>query len=129
MMPGIWSYQSITKTGQYILHGLLSGRFEMADSGHRLPDGRPVFNMPQWTLGFSTAIALDAHKDYVSAYITKYVTKEFKKIFGSFYYAGGHGLVRSPEISLCDTDYDAVLTREYKPDAANVWFKYLRVEG
>lgn len=116
------------KDGAIHMHGLLSGDFEMVDGGHRLLDGRVIYNMPQWTLGFSTAIELDDQKDRVSRYITKYVTKDFKKIFGSFYYAGGHGLVRKPETQIYDTDYDMLEQKEYSPEAVNLWFKYVNTD-
>lgn len=112
------------KDGAIHMHGLLSGNFEMIDSGHKTEAGQTIFNMPQWTLGYSTAIALDDQKERVSRYITKYVTKEFRKIFGSFYYAGGHGLVRKPKTRVYDSDYDAVETQEYRPEGVNIWFKY-----
>ncbi len=116
------------KDGAIHMHGLLSGDFEMVDSGHRLPDGRTVYNMPQWSLGFSTALPLDGQKERVSRYITKYVTKDFKKIFGSFYYAGGHGLVRHPKTQIYDVDYDNLDLQEYSPEAVNLWFKYINTE-
>nr|DAW66239.1 MAG TPA: protein of unknown function DUF1424 [Inoviridae sp.] len=112
------------KDGAIHMHGLLSGDFDMIPFTS-LPDGRIVYNMPQWSYGFSTAIQLDDQRQRVSAYMTKYVTKEFKKIFGNFYYAGGHGLVRSPEIVLCDTDYYEINSQEYGPKDIRIAFKYL----
>lgn len=116
------------KDGAIHMHGLLSGNFNMVDSGHRLQDGRIIFNMPQWTLGFSTAIQLDENKERVSRYITKYVTKDFKKIFGAFYYAGGHGLVRKPKTQIYDVDYDSLNLPEYSPEAVSLFFKYLNTD-
>ncbi len=116
------------KNGAIHMHGLLSGDFDMVDSGKKTKDGRTIFNMPQWSLGFSTAIKLDEHKDRVSRYITKYVTKDFRKIFGSFYYAGGHGLVRHPKIQRYDTDYDSFELKEYSPEGVALWFKYINTD-
>ncbi len=115
--------------GAIHMHGLLSGDFDMVDSGKKTKDGKTIFNMPQWSLGFSTAIQLDEHKDRVSRYITKYVTKDFKKIFGSLYYAGGHGLVRHPQVLRYDSDYDQTESKEYRPEGVNVWFKYINTDG
>lgn len=115
--------------GAIHMHGLLSGDFEMVDSGKKTKDGKTIYNMPQWTLGFSTAIKLDEHKERVSRYITKYVTKEFKKIFGSFYYAGGHGLVRKPPVKLYDVDYDSMDYPEHRPESVNLWFKYINTDS
>lgn len=117
------------KDGAIHMHGLLFGDFDMVDSGKKTKDGKTIYNMPQWSLGFSTAIKLDEHKDRVSRYITKYVTKEFKKIFGSFYYAGGHGLVRKPKTELYDVDYDSFELQEYSPEGVNMWFKYINTDG
>jgi len=117
------------KDGAIHMHGLLSGDFNMVDSGKTTKDGKTIYNMPQWSLGFSTAIKLDEHKDRVSRYITKYVTKDFRKIFGSFYYSGGHGLVRHPEIRRYDTDYDQFESKEFSPDGVNLWFKYINTDG
>lgn len=116
------------KDGAIHMHGLLSGEFEMVNSGKETEDGKTIYNMPQWSLGFSTAIQLDEQKERVSRYITKYVTKDFKKIFGSFYYAGGHGLVRKPPVRLYDVDYDLFDEKEYRPEGVNLWFKYINTE-
>lgn len=116
------------KDGAIHMHGLLSGRFEMIDSGHKTKDGKIIFNMPQWSLGYSTAIPLTGQQIAVSKYITKYVTKDFRKIFGSFYYAGGHGLIRSPEIRVYDSDYDSFDIREFSPEGVALWFKYINTE-
>jgi Geminivirus Rep catalytic domain. len=116
------------KDGAIHMHGLLSGDFEMVDSGKKTKDGKIIYNMPQWSLGFSTAIQLDEQKERVSRYITKYVTKDFKKIFGSFYYAGGHGLVRHPKTQIYDVDYDSLDLQEYSPEAVNLWFKYINTD-
>lgn len=116
------------KDGAIHMHGLLSGEFQMMDSGKKTKDGKTIYNMPQWSLGFSTAIELDSQKERVSRYITKYVTKDFKKIFGSFYYAGGHGLIRKPPLKYYDVDYDSFEVPEHRPEAVNVWFKYIDTE-
>lgn len=116
------------KDGAIHMHGLLSGNFKMVDSGHKTDAGQAIYNMPQWKLGYSTAIQLDEQKERVSRYITKYVTKEFKKIFGSFYYAGGHGLVRQPLVRVYDTDYESFDLLEYGPEGIPVKFKYFTAE-
>lgn len=85
--------------------------------------------MPQWTLGYSTAIELTGSKDAISLYITKYISKDFKKIFGSFYYAGGKGLIRHPPVILYDTDYFSVNAKEYSVPKANLGINYLSVDG
>lgn len=69
--------------------------------------GVPVFNVPSWSLGFSTAIPV--YGDYAAAvgYCTKYVGKDMGgKIGGRWYYSGGR--LRRPEVSYADLTVDAV---------------------
>lgn len=114
------------KDGAIHMHGLIKGNIKIVDSSKKTKDGKPIYNMPQWKLGYSTAIELDEHIDRVAKYITKYVTKDFKKIFGSFYYAGGKELIRKPCISLCDTNYDDVNSLEiFAPAESGLSFKYI----
>lgn len=96
------------KDGAIHMHGLLAGNFKMIDSGVKTKGGQTIYNMPDWKLGYSTAIELDDNVGAISRYITKYISKDFKKIFGSFYYAGGRGLMREPPIALYDIDYSEV---------------------
>lgn len=63
-------------------------------------------------------------KEVVSRYITKYITKDCHKIFGSFYLAGGHGLVRTPKIETFDMDFKEVQEKTYTVPAAKMGFKY-----
>lgn len=117
------------KDGAIHMHGLIAGDFDFVDSGKKTKDGKRIYNMPQWTLGYSTAIELTGSSLHVAKYITKYISKEFKKIFGSFYYAGGKGLKRKPSVKVYDTNYDFVKSREYYILSANMGFKYLSVDG
>lgn len=51
-----------------------TGKLKFNDSGI-VQNGKPVFNVPGWTLGFSTATRVqDTYR--VQKYITKYITKE-----------------------------------------------------
>lgn len=77
-------------------------------------DVKPVFNIREYKLGFSTAIPLDEQlqKDEtsknvtrVSHYITKYCTKDLDKIFGSYYIAVGK-IERELPYILCNMDFD-----------------------
>lgn len=57
---------------------------------------------------------------------TKYITKDVQKIFGNFYFAGGHGLKRDVPFTLSDTDF-----QEFEADSecycpvTDTSFKYL----
>lgn len=91
--------------------------------------GVVVYNLPAWSLGFSTAIPV--YGDYAAAvaYCCKYIGKDMEgpdappggKIGGRWYYSGGR--LRQPEVSYADLTVDAVadLPGGYQfsiPDAA-----------
>lgn len=76
------------KDGAIHFHGFFSG-LPVADSGHVDRGGHKVYNITDWTFGFSTAIGL--YGDYASAvgYVCKYISKAQAKIGGRWYYSGG----------------------------------------
>lgn len=57
--------------------------------GFDLGDCRPVYNIPDWKLGFTTAIEIYGNREAVANYIGKYITKGDSKIGGRWYYSGG----------------------------------------
>ena len=59
--------------------------------------GRPVYNMTDWGLGWSTVVPLDAEYERAVNYITKYITKQDEKILGK-YYLSSRSLKKSPDI-------------------------------
>lgn len=92
-----------------------------------------VYNVPSWTLGHSTAIPLYGESAKVANYVVKYITKDASKIFGKFYLAGGHGLVRKPPVELSDVDFNSVDSKAYdvyfggdcdNPEKYKLSFKY-----
>lgn len=66
-----------------------------------------VFNINNFPYGFTTAIRLDGNVTAVSLYMTKYITKDLKKIFGSFYMAGGK-IKRELPFELFDIDFNSL---------------------
>jgi hypothetical protein len=117
------------KDGAIHMHGLIRGNFDFTDSGKHTKKGQKVYNMPQWKLGWSTAIELDGNVLAIARYITKYITKDFQKIFGHYYYAGGD-IVRNASVTLLDTDYGAFEGTEYKvEDVETVAFKYADIDA
>lgn len=65
-----------------------------------------VYNLPAWTLGFTTAIRPYGDKDMATNYILKYLTKESEtsgKIGGRWYYSGGN--LKKPEVTLGEGDF------------------------
>ncbi len=118
------------KDGAIHMHGLISGNIRLVDSGNKTERGATIYNMPEWTYGYSTAIETDHDTGRIAGYIVKYVTKEFRKIFGNYYYAGGPGLVRHAPSVLYDMPYGDVKAKEYSVPEAFAAFKYLtREEG
>lgn len=98
------------KDGAIHFHGFFNGALSVEDSGTMKVPGckkpkRPrskaqraqwealgaqtVYNLPAWTLGYTTAIKL--HGDYRAAvgYVCKYIGKQGDKPAGRWYYSGG----------------------------------------
>ena len=98
------------KSGRIHFHGFFNDCLEVVDSGHTDKQGHPIFNLPQWSLGFTTAIEL--YDDYVKAvgYVCKYVGKQGEKPAGRWYYSGGD--LREPETAYAEIS-PAELLAEY----------------
>ena len=77
------------KKGGIHFHGFFNDCLEVVDSGHTDKQGHTIYNLPQWSLGFTTAIEL--YDDYQKAvgYVCKYVGKQGEKPAGRWYYSGG----------------------------------------
>ena len=92
------------KDGAFHFHGFFAGAGLIAeDSGIRW-EGRPVYNLPQWTLGFTAAQRL--YGDYHAAvgYCCKYIGKQdAERPLGRWYYSGG--ALREPEKVYADLNY------------------------
>ena len=95
------------------------------------PQVRPVYNTPDYKLGFSTIVPIDANIEAVSRYMTKYCLKHFKKIFGKTFFAGGH-ILREVPSKLCEIPYNRFPgTSEYSlPQLGNIQgsVKYLKAD-
>ena len=112
------------KDGAIHFHGLVNNAVTLRDSGTIARNGdkprRPrsarerekwlaagghiVYNVDDWTLGFTTAIEL--YGDYGAAigYVCKYISKAQTKVGGRWYYSGG-GL-RKPQKQYLNVDFD-----------------------
>lgn len=92
------------KDGAFHFHGFFAGKgLEVVDSGIFF-DGRPVYNLPQWTLGFTTAQRL--YGDYHAAvgYCCKYIGKQAgERPLGRWYYSGG--ALAEPQKEYIEVDY------------------------
>ncbi|MBR1562971.1 MAG: hypothetical protein IJ645_07175 [Ruminococcus sp.] len=130
------------KKGGIHFHGLLrSDSLTFTDSGtklyrgHKRPvsdsraerigldlsEGRVVYNVANWSFGFSTAIRLEGDKLNTAYYVTKYITKDCKKIFGRFFWHSRD--LKKPIIEVSDIDFDDVDCPEYNG------FKYIFERG
>lgn len=98
------------KSGRIHFHGFFNDCLEVVDSGHTDKQGHTIFNLPQWSLGFTTAIEL--YDDYSKAvgYVCKYVGKQGEKPAGRWYYSGGD--LREPETTYAEIS-PAELLAEY----------------
>ena len=116
------------KDGAIHFHGLINGALPLSDSGTiDIGKGKPrrprsaaqrakwiaegghiVYNLPAWTLGFSTAIELYGERRAAVGYVCKYIAKQISpdgtpgKIGGRWYYSGG--ALQRPAVTLCDVD-------------------------
>jgi hypothetical protein len=95
------------RDGAFHFHGFMAGEgLQVQDSGIEW-DGRPVYNLPQWSYGFTTAQRL--YGDYHAAvgYCCKYIGKQAgERPLGRWYYSGG--ALAEPEKLYVDLDYRAV---------------------
>ncbi len=98
------------KKGGIHFHGFFNDALPAVDSGTVVPPGggkprkprsaaqraewlnnggRVVYNLPGWTLGFTTAMELHGEYPAAVAYVCKYIGKEGEKPAGRWYYSGG----------------------------------------
>lgn len=68
--------------------------------------GHVVYNLPAWSLGFTTAI--EVYGDYAAAvgYVCKYIGKQGEKPGGRWYYSGGD--LARPRVEYADMSLDDV---------------------
>lgn len=94
------------KDGAVHFHGLFNDALEARDSGHRDGEGHRIFNLPAWSLGFTTAIELYGDRRRAIGYVCKYIGKEAVKVGGRWYYSGGD--LQKPSVETLDADYAAM---------------------
>ena len=84
-------------------HGFFAGDVAAVDSGHTA-NGRPVYNLPEWPLGFTTAQELYGEYSSAVAYVCKYIGKQDgERPMGRWYYSGGK--LAAPQKEYVDLDY------------------------
>lgn len=140
------------KDGAIHFHGLINDALDMQDSGtiKRAGGGKPqrprsarekarwlaeggqvVYNVPGWSLGFSTALRLSGDYRKAVGYVCKYIGKDSEKIGGRWYFSGG--ALKRPEATYSDADYEAMRTecagREYRIERLGVRCINIDMEG
>lgn len=106
------------KSGRIHFHGFFNDCVEAMESGHVDGQGHPIFNLPQWTLGFTTAIELYDEYHKAVGYVCKYVGKQGEKPAGRWYYSGGD--LHDPEVTYAEIS-PAELMAAY-PEQAFVFY-------
>lgn len=103
------------KDGAFHFHGFMAGEgLKAVDSGVEW-DGRPVYNLPQWTLGFTTAQRLYGTYSAAVGYCCKYIGKQQgQRPLGRWYYSGG--ALAKPEKRYATLAYRE-LAEDFKADA------------
>lgn len=121
------------KDGAIHFHGFVNGAVRLVDSGtvsvpgHKQPrrpgsdaqraewlaaGGHVVYNLPDWTLGFTTAIELYGEPMRAVAYCCKYIGKQQEgsevpeRIGGRWFYHGGCS--ERPKVTYADVDFHSM---------------------
>lgn len=119
------------KDGAIHFHGLFNDALEVVDSGHTDKECHAIFNLPRWSLGFTTAIRLYGDREKAIGYVTKYIGKQGEKPGGRWYYSGGD--LRRPEVTYCDMDIETAAAQpgaySFTIPEANAAFVMFRIEG
>ena len=97
----------------YHFHGLLAecDELEFVFSGKFDNTDKPIFNIPQWSYGFTTATLVES-TERASSYITKYVTKESEQYLKNKhrYYTNRNTLRTLPEKLVVGDTVDFIKT-------------------
>lgn len=131
------------KSGRIHFHGFINDALTVTDSGTRLfrghskpmkkakasrlkldwDMGQIVYNLPEWTFGFTTAIKTYNDRQKVADYMQKYITKDAKSIFGKYYWSSKN-IRREPDVYLEEVDFDSVPAKEISIPRTNRKLKY-----
>lgn len=136
------------KDGAYHAHALIRGDLKVVESGTVTWQGQkkpvkiatarrmgvkseylqPVYNVPGWRLGYSTAIKTYGDGQQLAYYVGKYITKGNDKIFGRYYWHS-QNLKQWPEVYFGRSpDFTAMPGVEYKSPVGNEKYKLLIVK-
>lgn len=117
------------KDGAVHFHGLCNAEaVKLVDSGHKDSHGRKVYNVSDWSFGFTTAVRLNGSYEAVCHYIAKYITKQQEggTIGGRYYFHGGE-LLR-PVYRYVSSICSSVAPRVVEVPAAELTLTYFSPE-
>lgn len=115
-------------SGAIHFHGLVNDVLPRTYSHHFDKRHHTVYNLPDWTLGWTTAIHTYGDQIAVAKYITKYVTKTDHIIGGRWYLHGGD--IIGPTYDYDNLNYDEVQSDnvfEFTPQRCGDRFKIISV--
>ena len=107
-------------------HGFFNEVLELVDSTKRTKDGKIIYNIPSFKLGFSTAIEITG--EYIAAcrYILKYVGKSGVKVGSRFYLSGG--ALGRPRYEYFNANLDELEGgKTFAPEGSGRTFKCLKL--
>ena len=107
------------KDGALHFHGFFNDALEAVASGHHAKSGQPIYNLPQWELGFTAAVEVYGEYSAAVADVCKYIGKQGDKPAGRWYYSGGD--LKEPEVTYADIGVDE-LEAQY---GAKCWATYV----
>lgn len=119
------------KDGAIHYHGLVNSEaLRLRDSGHKDKAGRRIYNVIDWTLGYTTAVMVDSNYAAVCQYVSKYVTKQINggTIGGRYWYHGGE--LRGPVYRYEQRDIpEGEEAKAYEIPEAGLTLYYVDVTG
>jgi len=147
------------KDGAVHFHGFFNDVLDRVDSGTMIPPeggrpkkprskaqraawaaggGRVVWNLPGWSLGFTTALELVGEYSRAVSYVCKYIGKQQgggepgEKVGGRWYYSGG--ALERPQVALVDLDWRDLAERPGAyvfrvPEAGAVFARLMETDG
>lgn len=99
------------KDGAWHYHGLVNrAALKLVDSGHQTKDGKVIYHVENWKLGFTTAVIVDGPRERVCRYVGKYIEKSVGDGGGADrgrWYYHSHDLAL-PRFEYCNADFGSV---------------------
>lgn len=112
-------------------HALCNGgALKLADSGKTDSQGHKVYNLEDWTLGFTTAVkTYGKNRAALVNYVVKYITKSDAPVGGRWYYSGGN--LARPEYEYEDVlNYDEMFQLATAEELADMGKPFdVKIEG